>query len=77
MNDNDNIILEKNLILEKDNDEIKVVEKRSENELEKENENENDDKYEPKNFIPLEKEDNLKENEKNDSPLKNEIEGKA
>lgn len=77
LNDNDNIILEKNLILEKDNDEIKVVEKRSENELEKENENENDDKYEPKNFIPLEKEDNLKENEKNDSPLKNEIEGKA
>ena len=77
LNDNDNIILEKNLILEKDNDEIRVVEKRSENELEKENENENDDKYEPKNFIPLEKEDNLKENEKNDSPLKNEIEGKA
>ena len=74
LNINDNIILEKNLILEKDNDEIKVVEKKTENELEKENENENENdvKYEPNNFIPLDKEDNLKENEKNDDQLKNE-----
>ena len=33
---------------------------------------ENDVKYEPNNFIPLDKEDNLKENEKNDDQLKNE-----
>ena len=51
-----------------------MVEKKTENELEKENENENENdvKYEPNNFIPLDKEDNLKENEKNDDQLKNE-----
>ena len=72
INDNDNNILEKKLILEKDIDGIKVVEKKNENELEKENENENDNNYEPKNFMPLEKEDNLKENEGNNRELKNE-----
>lgn len=46
--------------MEKDNEEIKVVEKKSETELEKENENGNE--YEPNNIIPLEKEDNFKEN---------------
>ena len=73
INDNENNILEKNLILEKDNEEIKVVEKKSETELEKENENGND--YEPNNFIPLEKEDNFKENIDNNTELKNEING--
>ena len=73
INENDNIILEKKLILEKDVDGIKVVEKKTENELEKENENDNDNNYEPKNFMPLDKEDNLKENEGNNTQLKNEI----
>ena len=72
INENDNIILEKKLILEKDVDGIKVVEKKTENELEKENENDNDNNYEPKNFMPLDKEDNLKENEGNNTQLKNE-----
>lgn len=74
--DNENNILEKNLILEKENDEIKVVEKKNENEIEKENENENENNYEPNNFIPLEKEDNLKENEDINTQLKNEINNK-
>ena len=72
INENDNIVLEKKLILEKDVDGIKVVEKKTENELEKENENDNDNNYEPKNFMPLDKEDNLKENEGNNTQLKNE-----
>ena len=67
-----NIVLEKKLILEKDVDGIKVVEKKTENELEKENENDNDNNYEPNNFMPLDKEDNLKENEGNNTQLKNE-----
>ena len=62
--------MEKKLILEKDVDGIKVVEKKTENELEKENENDNDNNYEPKNFMPLDKEDNLKENEGNNTQLK-------
>ena len=70
INENDNIVLEKKLILEKDVDGIKVVEKKTENELEKENENDNDNNYEPKNFMPLDKEDNLKENEGNNTQLK-------
>ena len=60
INDNENNNYEKNLILEKDNDEIKVVEKKEEN----------DNNYDNNNFMPLENEENLKDIEENNEEKK-------
>ena len=60
INDNENNNYEKNLILEKDNDEIKVVEKKEEN----------DNNYDNNNFMPLENEENLKDIEENNEGKK-------
>ena len=74
VNDNENNNFENNRILEKDNEEIKVMEKKTESEIDKENFDENENNYDKNNFMPLEKDENTKEvEEKNEVKIYEEI----